>query len=74
MFSRGLELVKVYWQTLVVALGPLLLSPILFIPTDTLKVGRHLFINMSCFLLFIVSYLEHTNTNLIPEFSILVTV
>ena len=38
MNFRGLEFIKVYWQTWIVALGPLLLSPILFLSTDTQQV------------------------------------
>ena len=44
MNFRGLEFIKVYWQTWIVALGPLLLSPILFLSTDTQQVDICLFL------------------------------
>ena len=38
MNFRVFELIRAYWQTWIVALGPLLLSPILFLSTDTQQV------------------------------------
>ena len=43
MKFRVFELIRAYWQTWIVALGPLLLSPILFISTDTQQVFKNEF-------------------------------
>ena len=38
MILRIIEFIKVYWQTWIVALGPVIFSPLLFCGTDTLQV------------------------------------
>ena len=43
MKFRVFELIRAYWQTWIVALGPLLLSPILFISSDTQQVIKFWF-------------------------------
>ena len=45
MVFRGLEFIKVYWQTWIVALGPLLLSPILFLSTNTQQVDIFVYLS-----------------------------
>ena len=39
MILRSVEFIKVYWQTWIVALGPLIFCPLLFCGADTLQVG-----------------------------------
>ena len=53
MKFRVFELIRAYWQTWIVALGPLLLSPILFTSTDTqqvIKFGFYTLWNFTCIL------------------------